>query len=147
MAQDTFWSWQLTIGGVGTVSELDAVVADLDRLPGGPERRELLALCDLQRAVVARPAALVGADNTPGRDWTTTEFRVLLDGRSESNETLAGELTRSPTAVHVLRRAIHQFHLCADNRPDLALLHSRLRAYLETQAAGARTCPWCHATF
>jgi uncharacterized Zn-finger protein len=147
MAPDTFWRWQLTIGGAGSAPELDAVMADVDRLPAGPEQRDLLALCALQRAVVDRPAPPAADDNTPGRDWTTTEFRVLLDGRSESNETLAGELTRSPTAVHVLRRAIHQFHLCADNRPDMALLHPRLRAYLETQPSGARSCPWCHATF
>jgi uncharacterized Zn-finger protein len=147
MAPGTFWQWQLTIGGVGSVSALDAVAADLDRLPASPERHDLLALCDLQRGVLLRPAPPVTDDSMLGGDWTTTEFRALLDGRGETNESLAGELTRSPTAVHVLRRAIHQFHLCADNRPDLALLHPRPRAYLETQPPGARVCPWCGAGF
>src|SRR3954469_21921307 len=117
MAPDAFWQWELTIGGVGSVSALDTVVADLDRLPASAERHDLLALCDLQRSVLLRPAPPAVDDNTVGRDWTTTEFRTLLDGRGETNESLAGELTRSPTAVHVLRRAIHQSHLCADNRP------------------------------
>jgi uncharacterized Zn-finger protein len=147
MVPDSFWRWQLAIGAVATPTALDGVVADLDALPADDDRRDLLALCDLQRAAVTRPAAPPADENTLGHDWTTTEFRVLLNARGESNESLAGELERSPTAVHVLRRAIHQFHLCADNRPDLALLHPHLRAFLETQPPGARVCPWCGAVF
>jgi hypothetical protein len=84
MAPDQFWQWQLTIGGLATVAALDAIVADLVRLPASAERRDLLALCDLQRAVVTRPAPPAAEDHTLDRDWTTTEFRALLDGRGES---------------------------------------------------------------
>ena len=149
---DPFWQWLRTINSATTIADLLTVRARLHAAGDGPDPHLLLRLCELQERRIERGASGTPStssrepDKPPTREWTLTDLNVVLGAGGESDETLAGEVSRSPIAVRVLRLAIHQFHMFGSTSEAEARLPAIVRAHLQAKP-GARVCPWCKATF
>jgi hypothetical protein len=149
---DPFWQWLRTIDSTRTVAVLLTVKARLGAESASRDRQHLLRLCELQERRLERdiagssaPASLAPTER-PTREWTLTDLNVVLGAGGESDEILAGEVGRSPTAVRVLRLAIHQFHMFGGTSEAEARLPAVVRAHLQAKPR-ARVCPWCKARF
>ena len=88
----------------------------------------------------------MGSAYRPTREWTVAALNVVLGAGRESDEMVVGEVGRSPTAVRVLRLAIHQFHLFGGDPEAEGRVPPVVRAHLQMRP-GARVCPWSGATF
>jgi hypothetical protein len=149
---DPFWQWLRAINSASTVADLLTVRARLHADCDGPDRHHLLRLCQLQARRIEQGApgtpsiSFRAPDEPPTREWTLTDLNVVLGAGGESDETFAGEVGRSPTAVRVLRLAMHQFHMFGSTPDAEARLPAIVRAHLQAKP-GAPACPWCKATF
>ena len=144
---ESFWRWLRAIEATRTPEALAAVRQALEAEPASGDRRDLLALCALQERRLERLVVLtVATADPPTGQWSLTDLSTVLSAASQTDETLGGEIGRSPTAVRVLRLAIHQFHIFGGDPVAESRLPPTVRTYLEARL-GARTCPQCGATF
>jgi hypothetical protein len=144
---ESFWRWLRAIEATRRPDTLAAVRQGLEAELASGDRRDLLALCTLQeRRLERQPATSVATADPPTGQWSLTDLSTVLNASRRTDETIGGEIGRSPTAVWVLRLAIHQFQIFGGDRAAKSRLPPTVRAYLDAHP-GARTCPQCGARF
>jgi hypothetical protein len=75
-------------------------------------------------------------------EWTSDEFRVILENPQSSSEELRNQfLNRSIGAIDCVRSGIHDFH----SEGDSGILSAEMRRVLNSSRR-AWTCPICHAS-